>query len=201
MTNGGEQHIFFVDDQTDVCKAVCSTLEETGFKVSCFSCGADCLVQLRSQKCDLLITDLKMPGINGLELLMEVKRLIPSLPVLVLTGYGDIPTTVRALREGASDFLEKPLDRQSLLLAVESVLNQNTQTHRFVGKVLSRSEMGVLRLLLDGKNTKEIARLQHRSARTIEDHRCSIMHKLGVNNMVDLVKQTAVVRLLDVWKK
>ncbi len=104
---------------------------------------------------------------------------------------------VKALKMGASDFIEKPLDRQSFLSAVESVLKRNTQTHPLVGKVLSKTEMRVLRLMLDGKSTKEIARLRHRSVRTIEDQRGQIMHKLGVDNLVDLVKQTAVVRLVE----
>jgi two-component system response regulator FixJ len=142
-----------------------------------------------------------MPGVNGLELLTEVKRLIPSLPVLIITGYGDIPKTIKALKEGALDLLEKPLDRKSLLSAIDTALSQSTQDHKLVAKALSKAEMKVLRLLLDGKSTKEIARLQHRSARTIEDHRCNIMHKLGVNNMVNLVKQAAVVRLPDVWEE
>jgi two-component system response regulator FixJ len=201
MKNSEKQYTFFVDDQADICKAVSNTLEEIGLKVRCFTSGTDCLTQLRSHKCDLLITDVKMPGMNGLELLNEVKRIIPSLPVLVITGYGDIPMAVKALRQGALDFLEKPLDSKSLLLTVESALSQSPRAHRLVAKVLTKTEMRVLRLLLDGKNTKEISRLQHRSIRTIEDHRCNIMHKLGVDNLVDLVKQTAVVRLLDVWKK
>jgi FixJ family two-component response regulator len=201
MTNKEEQRIFFVDDQADVCKAVSSTLEEKGFKVSYFSSGTDCLIQLRSQKCDLLITDLKMPDMNGLELLIRVKRLIPSLPVLVITGYGNIPMAVKAMRQGALDFLEKPLDTKALSSAVEFALSQSPQAHRLVARVLSKSEMIVLRLLLNGKSTKEIARLQHRSVRTIEDHRYDIMHKLGANNMVDLVKQVAVVKLPDVWEE
>jgi len=201
MINNNKQHIFFVDDEPEICKIVCSTLEETGFKVSTFARGADCLIQLRHQICDLLITDVKMPGMNGLGLLTEVKRLIPSLPVLVISGYGDIPTAVKALKEGALDFIEKPLNRKTLLSAVESALSQNHRPKQAVKQILTKSEMKVLRLLLNGKRTKEIARLQHRSIRTIEDHRSHIMHKLGVDNLVDLVKQTTVVRLLNTWKK
>jgi len=197
MTNIAKQHVFFVDDKPKVLKIVSRTLEQAGLKVSCFASGAECLKQLRSRMCDLLITDVKMPEMDGIELLTEVKRIIPSLPVLVITGYGDIKMAVRALKVGASDFIEKPLDRQSFLSAVESALKRNILTPVHVVKVLTETEIRVLRLILDGKSTKEIARLRHRSVRTIEDQRAQIMHKLGVDNLVDLVKQTAVVRLVE----
>jgi len=196
ITDIAKQHVFFVDDKPKVCKMVGRTLKQAGLKVTCFTCAADCLKQLRSQTCDLLITDVKMPEMDGIELLTEVKRIIPSLPVLVVTGYGDIPTAVKAIKVGSLDFIEKPLDRQSFLSAVESALKRNAQPHRLVGDVLTKTETIVLRLILEGKSNKEIARLRHRSVRTIEDHRSHIMHKLGVDNLVDLVKQTAVVRLV-----
>ena len=196
MTNIAK-NIFFVDDEPKVRKMVGRTLEQAGFKVSCFARATECLKQLHSQTCDLLITDVKMPEMDGIELLTKVKHIIPSLPVLVITGYGDIKMAVKALKLGASDFIEKPLDRQSFLSAVDSVLKRNTQTHPLVGKVLTKTEMRVLRLMLDGKSTKEIAFLRHRSVRTIEEHRSRIMHKIGVDNLVDLVKQTAVVRLVE----
>ncbi len=195
MTNIAKQHIFFVDDKPKICKMVGRSLEQAGLKVSCFASGSDCLKQLRSRRCDLLITDVKMPEMDGIELLTEVKRIIPSLPVLVVTGYGDIPMAVEALKVGASEFIEKPLDRQSFLLAVESVLKRNALIHRIVGDVLTKTEMIVLRLILDGKRNKEIAMLRQRSVRTIEVHRLRIMRKIGVDKLVDLVKQTAVVWL------
>ena len=197
MTNIAKQHVFFVDDEPNVCKMVGRALEQASLKVTCFTCAADCLKQLRSQRCDLLITDVKMPEMDGIELLTEVKRNIPSLPVLVVTGYGDIPMAVKALKVGASEFIEKPLDRQSFLSVVESELKRNALIHRIAGDVLTKTEMIVLRLILDGKSTKEIASLRHRSVRTIEDYRSRIIRKLGFNNLVDLVKQVAVVRLVE----
>jgi len=150
--------------------------------------------------CDLLITDVKMPEMDGIELLIEAKRIIPSLSVLVITGYGDIPMAIRALKAGASDFIEKPLDRQSFLLVVESILKRTTLAEPVVGKLLTRTEMKVLRLILDGKSNKKIARLLHRSVRTIEDHRSHIFHKFGVDNLVDLVKRAAEMGLVDLPK-
>jgi two-component system response regulator FixJ len=198
MTDAAEQHIFFVDDEPKVCKMVGRTLKQAGLKVTCFTDPADCLKQLRCQTCDLLITDVKMPEMDGIELLTKVKRIIPSLPVIVVTAYGDVPMAVEALKVGASNFVEKPLERQSFLSVVEFVLKHRTALiHQIVGDVLTKTEMIVLRLILDGKSTKEIAALRHRSVRTIEAHRSRIMRKLGVDNLVDLVKQTAVVRLVE----
>jgi DNA-binding NarL/FixJ family response regulator len=102
---------------------------------------------------------------------------------------------IKVLKAGASDFIEKPFKRKSFLSAVEFILKGHTRHHPPVNKVLTKTEMGILRLILDGKSNKEIARLRNRSVRTAEDQRRSIMHKLGVDNSVDLVKQVAVVRL------
>jgi two-component system response regulator FixJ len=195
VTNLTEQHIFFVDDEPMVRKVVGRTLEQAGFKVSCFSRAADCLQQLRSRPCDLLITDVKKPGMDGMELLTRVKCIIPSLPVLVVSGYGSIQMAVAALKAGASDFIEKPFNRASFLSAVDFALKGNNRPHPLVNKTLTKTEIKILRLILDGKSNKDIARLRNRSVRTIEDQHHHIMHKLGADNSIDLVKQVAVVRL------
>ena len=197
MINSTEQHIFFVDDESKVCKAVSRTLEQLGSKVSCFACAADCLEQLRSQTCDLLITDVKMPEMDGIELLAEAKRTVPWLQVLVITGYGDIPMAVRALKAGASNFIEKPLDRQSFLSVVEFLLKRNAWADPLLGKLLTKTERIVLRFILKGKSNKEIAYLRNRSIRTIEDQRSHIFHKFGVDNLVDLTKRAAEMGLVD----
>jgi two-component system response regulator FixJ len=197
MTNTAEKHVFFVDDEPGVCKVAGRALEQLGLKVSCFASGDDCLKALHSKTCDIVVTDLKMPGMSGMDLLTEVKRRLPTLPVLVITGYGDIPLAVKAIRIGALDFIEKPLDRESFLSAVQSALSRKPRHHRSPGRMLTKVETEVLRLIMDGKSTKEIARLRHRSVRTIEDQRASIMRKLSVDNLVDLVKQVADVRLID----
>jgi len=196
MTIYDGQHIFFVDDEPKICKAANKTLEKLCTKVSCFTCAFDCLEQLRSQRCDLLITDVKMPGMDGIELLAEAKRITPWLPVMVITGFGDIPMAVRAMKAGASNFIEKPLDRESFLAAVESMLMRNNPSVSFLGESLTKAERKVLHLVLDGKSNKEIAHTLCRSKRTVEVHRSSIMFKLGVDNLVDLVKRANLMELI-----
>lgn len=201
MTNIAEQHIFLVDDEPKVREIVSETLEELGLKVSSFDRAEDCLRQLHSQKCDLLITDLRMSEMNGIELLTEAKNLVPWVPVLIITGYGDIPTSVTAIKTGAADFIEKPLDKKTFLHKVISILKQSTSTDTNASKPLTQSEMRVLKLVIDGKSNKEIADLLNRSIRTIEAHRAHGMHKLGVDNLLDLVKKCTGMGLVDTKTK
>jgi two-component system response regulator FixJ len=157
MADIARHHIFFVDDELEVCKAVSETLEESGYEVSHFTRTTDCLEQLHSVTCHLLITDLKMPKMNGIELLTEAKRLAPWMPVLVITGYGDIPTAVTAVKAGAADFIEKPLDRDSFLSKVASILQRSPRVGFDVGKPLTDREKRILKLVTEGKGNRCIA--------------------------------------------
>jgi two-component system response regulator FixJ len=193
------KHMFLVEDNDCVAKAVSTALEQVGLSIAVFHQAGECLGRLRCEPeaCDILIVDVRLPGMDGIELLTKVKHLMPSLPVIIITAYGDVPMAVKAFRAGASDFLEKPLRRQPLLSAIESALKDDTSSHAPVGQTLTRTELEVLRLILQGKNNKEIARLRHRAVRTVEDEHRHIMRKLGVNNLVDLVKRVAIVRMVD----
>jgi len=193
--------VFVVDDDATVLEAVQITLERIGADLHCFSDGASCLKALHSTSCDLLITDVKMPGMSGLKLLREIECLVPSLPVVLMTGYGDIPLAVEALKSGAADFIEKPLEMNSLVSVAKSAIGRSGRRPHRPAQVLSAVEFEVLRLLLAGKSTKEIAKLRHRSVRTIEDERARIMVKLDARNPVELLKRVAAVRLPDVLKE
>lgn len=190
-----KQHIFFVDDAPAVRKSVAKTLKWSECKITCFANAADCLEKLRAQSCDLLITDVKMPGMDGIELVRHAKSIAPWLPVLVITGYGDIPMAVRAVKAGAADFIEKPLQRESFLESVQAALRQGALKDLVRGRALSKKELTILRLILQGRSSRDIANILHRSIRTIEDHRRHLMHKLDVDNVVDLVKRATVMDL------
>ncbi len=135
---------------------------------------------------------------DGLTLLTKAKRIAPWVSVMVITGYGDIPMAVRALKLGAVDFVEKPLDRDVFLNKVKSVLNENNFSDSSVGRALTKTEKKVLKLILDGMGNKGIAYKLGRALRTVELHRSHIMHKFGVDNVVDLVKKAAPMNLSDV---
>ncbi|UCC96665.1 MAG: response regulator transcription factor [Phycisphaerales bacterium] len=197
MTKTGEKHVFFLDDEPQVRDVVRETLEGVGIKVTCFACPFECLTQLHSQKCDLLITDLRMPEKDGLQLLTDVKHTAPWVPVLMITGYGDIPTAVKAIKGGAVDFVEKPLGKGTFLRKVRSILQESTPARMTAGKPLTKAEMSVLRLVVEGKSNREIANLTHRSMRTVEVHRAHAMRKLGVDNVVDLIKRSVAMGLAE----
>jgi FixJ family two-component response regulator len=197
MENTPSWHIFFVDDEPKVRMVVRKTLERVGVSVSCFASPDDCLAHLQTLPCDLLITDVKMPGKDGIELLVEVRKQRPWLPVLVVTGFGDVPMAVRALKEGAADFIEKPLDREAFLETVQTLLEQHSKRNAVVNHDLTKTEMRILRLILEGKNNREIAATLHRSPRTVEVHRSHVMHKMGASNIVELLRRAADMGLFD----
>jgi len=176
---------------------VSTTLKQTGYKVSCFSSAANCVEQLSKQDCDLLITDLKMPYMDGLTLLEETRRVAPWVSTMVVTGYGDIPTAVEAIKLGAVDFVEKPLNKEVFLRKVRSALNQDNFVNSPAGKALTKTEKKVLKLVLEGKGNKDIVYRLKLAERTVKLHRSNIMRKLGVDNLVDLVKQAAKMGLLE----
>ena len=183
------QHIVCVDDEPTVCRAVASTLERVGLKVACFTSAVGFLNKLPHLPCDLLIIDLRMPEMDGMELLRKVKHIMPSLSVLILTGYGDVPTAVAAMKMGACDFIAKPPSRDSLIPAVRSVLEQSTTVQVLSRKALTHREKTVLQMIIAGKSNREIARLLCRTIRTVEFHRGNMMHKLDVRNAVELTKK------------
>ena len=201
MADNVEKHIFFLDDEPTIREVVKETLEDSKFKVSCFDNPTECLVRLRSQRCDLLITDLKMPEKDGIELLTDVQHLAPWVPVLMITGYGDVPTAVKAMKAGAADFIEKPLEKKSFVRKIKTILKKNVSVHPDLGTSLTRTEKRILQLVINGMCNKEIATMLHRSARTIEVHRAHIMHKLGVDNLVELVRRVAAMGLIDLEDK
>ncbi|MHC4117920.1 MAG: response regulator transcription factor [Planctomycetota bacterium] len=193
-----KQRVFFVDDEPNIRRTVRETLEPLGLKVNCFADAAECLKNLESQNCDLLITDLRMPEMDGIELLKRARFLTPWVPVLIITGYGDIPTAVEGIKAGAVDFIEKPLEKSDFVKRVESILSENGRhSNGLPGGPLTRSEKRVLKLVIDGRSNKDIANVLKRSRRTVEVHRASAMRKLKVDNVIDLVKRTAEMGLVE----
>ena len=197
MASTPSWHVLFVDDEPKVRMVVRKTLERVGINVTCFADAEACLARLESVPCDLLITDVKMPGKDGIELLVEVRKQRSWLPVLIVTGFGDVPMAVRALKEGASDFVEKPLDREAFLETVQGLLKENAKRISVVNHDLTKTEMRILQLILEGKNNREIAGTLHRSPRTVEVHRSHVMHKMGAGNIVELLRRAADMGIFD----
>jgi two-component system response regulator FixJ len=191
------KRIVFVDDEPGVFSVVSRTLERAGLDVRCFQSARDCLAHLAQTCCDLLVTDVRMPDMDGMTLLREARQQMPWLPVLLVTGYGDVPTAVLAMKTGAIDFIQKPFERDAFVCAVQSVLAKNVGLATLRSHALTRTEMKILYLILEGKNNREIAAVSHRSPRTIEVHRGHIMQKLGVNNIIELLRRTSDMGLVQ----
>ncbi|MHC4265483.1 MAG: response regulator transcription factor [Planctomycetota bacterium] len=194
-TEPKQYSVFFVDDEPKIGGIVSDELKDLNCSVTCFASADDCLQQLPEQKCHLLITDIKMPGMDGLTLLKEVRNVAPWVPVMVITGYGDVPMAVKTMRSGAIDFIEKPLDRGLFLQKVKSFLKRSAFEDSRLAEPLTATEIKVLKMILQGMGNKQIAYKLDRSSRTVELHRNHIMHKFGVDNVVDLVKKAAFLEL------
>lgn len=190
MTKSEKSKIFVVDDEVAICEALKRELK-ADFDVYTFTNPVFCLRKIKKTNCDLLITDVKMPQMDGIAFLSEARQTQPAIPVLIITGYGDIPMAVKAFKAGAIDFIEKPFSRELLLSAINEILKKksNGKENIAFAEKLSQTELKILKLILDGKSNKQIAFIMSRSRRTIEDHRSRIMKKLSADNIVELTKR------------
>ena len=188
--------VYIVDDESSVGEALCTLLRANGKRVQFFTSGRDFLDFSRRDSCACLILDLKMPGLGGL----EVQRLISaktSIPIIFLTGRGDIPSTVRAMKGGAVDFLTKPVEEEALLASVERALRQDRASRqeavehaRLVAryKSLTPREREVLPLLVNGLLNKQAAFELRIAEYTVQIHRGHIMRKMEADSFATLVK-------------
>ena len=186
-----KKEIFIVDDEVSVCRAIQRTLNRLNVQVTCFNRAEECLAKVQETHCDLVVTDVKMPGMDGIELLSQIKKIAPWLPVLMVTGYGDIPLAVRAVKLGAADLLEKPSERERFIQVVQELIKQKQPSDEMLGRELTKTELTILHYVLEGQSSKEIASKLHRSTRTVEFHRQHIMRKLNVSNVVELIKRVS----------
>ncbi len=196
-----KQKIFFVDDEPLICREISEVLENAGLGSSCFNNAGECLQQLYSLRCNLLITDYKLPEMNGIELMKKAKQFLPQLPVIIITGYGNIELAISAMKEGAEDFLEKPLNTDMFLSKVKSIISQNTEINRLLLSSLTNMERKILTLISSGKNNKEIAHFLNRSRRTVENHRAHLMKKFSSHNVAELVNNASKSGVIELaWR-
>jgi RNA polymerase sigma factor (sigma-70 family) len=186
-----------VGDDPDVLKAIERLLESTGLSVSPFSSPQQFLERYDRNAPGCLVLDLALPGLSGLDVQRLLEQQGSVLPIVFLTGRGDIATSVQAMKRGAADFLTKPIDDTALIAAVHEALATD-QAHRSARlererlaeclAALTERERQVLERVVAGRRNKEIAAELGTTEKTIKFHRGNLMHKLGVRVVVDLVK-------------
>lgn len=189
--------IFVVDDDEAVRKGICLILETAGLPCLSYESAEHFLENIPHGSPGCLILDINMPGLNGPELQQELKRRNIRVPIIFLTAHGDIPTSVRAIKDGAFDFLTKPVASKELIrlireaLAKENDLESSIQKEQiFLNRIrrLSEREKEILTLAIAGMPNKEIAQQLGISYRTVEIHRINILKKTGYNNFVELAR-------------
>lgn len=193
--------VYVVDDDEAVADSIRMLLKSVGYDVETFSCADDFLNIAASIKEGCLVLDVRMPGTSGLELQQQLlKRAVP-IPIIFITGHGDVPMAVQAMQAGAFDFLQKPfrdqdlLDRVAEALARDSCRVKNSEQHEQIQehiKLLSSREREVLDLVVQGHPNKKIAAELHLSTRTIEIHRARVMEKMEAHSLAELVRMMLV---------
>jgi FixJ family two-component response regulator len=192
-----DQTVYVVDDDASVRTALKRLLGSVGFGFQTFGTADDFLRAARTDGPQCLVLDLRLPGTSGLELQRELASFERSLPIIFLTGHGDIPVTVRAMKAGASEFLTKPVREQELLEAVRKALDRDREAirkrleatglrRRYDG--LTPRERQVMRLVVTGLLNKQVAAELGISEKTVKVHRAQVMQKMHAGSLAELVR-------------
>jgi len=189
--------VHIVDDDDAVRDALSLLMQTEDIPYQTYSSAEDFLDHHAQSKLGCLLLDVRMPGMNGLELLALLKKEDVAIPVIFITGHGDISMAVKAMKDGATDFIEKPFDNERLIITVRNCLtecvsinNTNELRHSLDERLekLTKREREVMEMLVDGKQNKVIARELNISPRTVELHRAKVMEKLHAHSLSDVVR-------------
>lgn len=202
MATASRPVVFVVDDDEDVRDSLRALLESAHWPVEDFAAAADFLDHAGLEEGGCLITDIRMPGMDGLALQAALTARGTGLPVIVVTGHGDVPLAVQAMKAGAVDFLEKPFDDEQILTAVARAVDLHRQDQGRQAAIsaararldtLTPRERQVLDLLVLGRPNKVIAFELDISPRTVEIHRAHLMEKMDARSLSDLVRAAIAV--------
>jgi len=195
--------VFVVDDDQAMRNSLKWLISSVGMRVETFASADDFLAGYYPGRAGCLLLDVRMPGMSGLELQEVLAERDIQLPVIIITGHGDVPMAVRALKSGAIDFIEKPFNDELLLDAIRNALvlderRRDVQQERaeVAGRLiqLTPREREVMDMVTDGKSNKEIAADLGVSAKTVEAHRARVMEKMCAGSLAELVRMALVVR-------
>lgn len=193
-----EQQIFIVDDDEAQRDSLTFLLESHGYTVKAFQDAEAFIADWHADLTGCLLLDVRMPGMSGLELFEELSRRYSVLPVIFITGHGDVPMAVAALKKGAADFIEKPFAAKDMLEVVNNCLarERKERARRRSGEDtaqritrLTTREREVLDLIVTGKLNKQIADMLNISIKTVEVHRARVMEKMAAPSLAALIRQ------------
>ena len=190
--------VFIVDDDAAVREGLSRLVRSAGYPVECFETAGAFLETWRDGRPGCLVTDIRMPGMSGLELQERMRAEGSSIPTIILTGFGDVPGAVRALKGGALDFLQKPFEPDVLLVRIAEALKKDARVREASARAaevrsrltkLTPREREVMAHVIDGKANKVIALELGISERTVELHRGRVMRKVGARSVAQLIRQ------------
>ncbi len=189
--------IYVVDDDDGMRRALTLLLNTVGYKTAAFASPKEFLEQFKPDTAGCLVLDIRMPGMSGLELQQHLNRMGSMLPVIFITGHGDVPMAVQAMKEGAFEFVQKPFRDQDLLDRINHALEQDKEIRSTMARradvlhhfeSLTPREKEVMAMVVDGAANKVIAIDLGLSERTVEIHRAKVMEKMGARSVAHLVK-------------
>jgi FixJ family two-component response regulator len=189
--------VVVIDDDASVRRATTRLLTSGGYRVLPFDCAETYLAEADNIDPDCLLLDVHMPGLDGMALQESLSALGAQPPIVFVTGYGDIPMTVRAMKRGAIDFLQKPVDEQDLLTAIATAVARGGELRRerqqlasldVLLETLTPRESEVFKHIIQGKLNKQIASDLEISEKTVKVHRGRVMSKLEVRSVAELVR-------------
>lgn len=198
--------VFVIDDDASFLRSIDRWFQGHGYIVECFNSAADFLARRSMQAAGCVVVDLQMPGMDGMALQKALAQSDCPLPVVFLTGHGDIQTSVAAMKSGAEDFLVKTAPKEALLAAVERALARDTserkarlRQHALLKRFakLTPREQEVLSHVLSGQLNKQIAAALGIDERSVKRHRTNLMTKIGVKSVAELAQLAAVARVGD----
>ncbi len=189
--------VYIVDDDDAVRESLTFLMRAQGFICRSYASAAAFLEQLRPEQHGCIISDIRMPGVDGIELINHLRAIECRMPVVVITGHADVPLAVRAMKAGVADFIEKPFESDAIVATVRRCLasvreRRSSETHRAAIKrrvaTLTERETQVFSALFDGKSNKSIALELDISPRTVEIYRANVMSKMQADSLPQLVK-------------
>jgi RNA polymerase sigma factor (sigma-70 family) len=194
--------VYVVDDDDALRDSLRWLLESAGYKVSAHSTAERFLLAYRPGMAGCLVLDVRMPGASGLELQQELMRRAATLPIIFVTGHGDVPMAVEAVKNGAFHFLEKPFKDEQLLRLIDEASRQSVPATEHAQRLcaaarlatLTQREREVMDLVVHGRKNKQIADALGISIKTVEAHRARAMEKMDVSSVAELVRATLSVK-------